>query len=162
MDANTTIAICATGIALISLVTSIFEARAVRQHNRNAVRPLLELWVYRNDSQAGIKIVNRGLGPAIITNTALTLDGDPVGAWEIANLRDLRNSLPARPRIMTFEGPRALPTGFEGPLFALTDFDRHEHNWFWELIHRMDLEIYYESLYGGENFKIKLYSVPPR
>ncbi|MGK5557920.1 hypothetical protein ACSNOI_40580 [Actinomadura kijaniata] len=160
MDANTTIAICATAIALVSLATSIFEARAVRQHNRHAVRPLLELWIYRHDDQAGIKIVNRGLGPAIVTHTTLTIDDNPVGPWEIATLRELRDSLPVRPRLTTFEGPRALSAGYEGPLLSLANYDRQEHHWFWELIHRMELEIHYESLYGGEDFKIKLHSAP--
>ncbi len=43
MNPNTVTAICAILIAVASLGVSIFQARAMRQHNRQSVRPVLQL-----------------------------------------------------------------------------------------------------------------------
>jgi hypothetical protein len=43
MNASTVVAVCATVIAVVSLVVSVYEVAATRRHNRLSVRPLLEL-----------------------------------------------------------------------------------------------------------------------
>jgi hypothetical protein len=158
MDANTLTAICATAIAVVSLVVSISQARAAREHNRHAVRPLLELWIHRSiGGETGIVLANRGLGPAIITRTALGLDGALLGEWDEEHVNQVRDTLPVRPRTRAFNGPKAIPAGTEVFLFALDRYDRQEHAWFNELIRqRLHLEIRYESLYGGEDFAVAL------
>ncbi|MDL4815525.1 hypothetical protein [Actinomadura opuntiae] len=163
MDANNVTAICATLIALLSLAVSFLEARAVRQHNRHAVRPLLELWTpRRHGDRTGIQLINQGLGPAIITRTILKLDGQVLGGWDQPTVDQMRASLPARPGAMTVRPPRAIPVGFHSFLLSLDDFDREQHAWFADLIkRRIQIEIHYESLYGGENFKTTLHVDPP-
>ncbi len=158
MDANTVIAVCATAIALSSLAVAFLEARAVRQHNRHAVRPLLQLWVKRHSGgTTGIMFANRGLGPAIVTRSILKVDGLPVGKWNEAGFNPLRDSLPIRPQAMTIDAQMAISAGFESFVMSLDTFDRQEHAWFWELIRRrIQLEVHYESLYGGEDFTIAL------
>ncbi|TDC97494.1 hypothetical protein [Actinomadura sp. 7K507] len=159
MDANTVTAICATIIALLSLTISFLQARAVRQHNRYAVRPLLELWTpRRHGGKTGVQLINQGLGPAIITRTILKLDGQVLGGWDEPTVDRMRESLPTRPRAMTIRPPRAIPTGFDSFLLSLDDFDREQHAWFADLIkQRIQIEIHYESLYGGEDFKAALH-----
>jgi hypothetical protein len=80
MNASIVVAICATVIAVLALAVSVYEARATRRHDRISVRPFLELRVgLRQGSTAGLQLINAGLGPAAITKTVLTLDGDPLG-----------------------------------------------------------------------------------
>jgi hypothetical protein len=158
MDANTVIAMCATVIALSSLAVSLLEVRAVRQHNRHAVRPLLQLWVKRRPGgTTGIMLANRGLGPAIVTRSSLKVDGRPAGKWNEAGFNPVRASSPVVPQAMTIDAPMAIPAGFESFVMSLDAFDRLEHAWFWELIRqRIQLEVHYESLYGGEDFNVAL------
>ncbi|MQY04996.1 hypothetical protein [Actinomadura macrotermitis] len=162
MDANTVIATCATFIAVLSLGVSFLEARATRRHNRYAVRPLLELWFTKTDGgPAGIVLVNRGMGPAIITRIELVLDGRPFGDWDRPSLDRLRSTLPVRPEAATFRPGRAIPAGYETFLLKLQDWDRAEHAWFSELIdNRLQLQIGYESLYGSEGFTTVLHHQP--
>jgi len=75
MDASTVVAACATVIAVVSLVVSVSEARATRRHYLLSVRPLLELQTsFRRGDRAGLRLMNVGLGPAVITKTLLTVD----------------------------------------------------------------------------------------
>ena len=81
MDASVVVAVCATVIAVLSLAVSVYEARATRRHNRISVRPFLELQVaLQQGSKAGLRLINAGLGPAAITGTVLTLDGEQLNA----------------------------------------------------------------------------------
>jgi hypothetical protein len=80
MNASVVIAICATVIAVLSPAVPICEAWATRRHNRISVRPFLELRVgLPRGRKAGLQLMKAGLGPATITRTILTLDGDSVG-----------------------------------------------------------------------------------
>lgn len=69
MDASTVVAICATVIAVGSLVVSVSEPRATRQHYRLTVRPLLELdihytlaarWIFTSSTLASARRASRG------------------------------------------------------------------------------------------------------
>jgi hypothetical protein len=166
MDANTVTAICATVIAVASLTVSIQQTQAIRHHNRQSVRPLLEVWTRRTmGGFTGISLVNYGLGPAIITRTVLTLDGVILGSWDEPTVNALRETLESRPHALTFHRQQAIPAGFDAGLLYLNEYDQNEHAWFSELIrHRISLVIYYESLHGGEGFKVTLNSAarPPR
>lgn len=155
MDANTVTAVSATGVAVVSLIVSITEARSAREHNRNSVRPLLELRTVRQpDHLTGIWLFNYGLGPAIITGSAVSVDGQALGSWHEDDINELRNSLPVRPSAVTFRDGQAVPPGYQAALLALRNYDREQHGWFWQLLRqRITLEIRYESLYG-EQFTI--------
>jgi hypothetical protein len=46
-----------------------------------------------------------------------------------------------------------IPAGTEQRLIFLSNFDDERDAWFWDLIaFRLDIEIRYESIYGGEAF----------
>jgi hypothetical protein len=76
MNASIIVAICATVIAVFSLAVTVYEAWATRRHDRISVHPFLELRIgLRQGRTAGLQLINSGLGPALITNTILTLDG---------------------------------------------------------------------------------------
>ena len=154
MDASVVVAICATVIAVVSLAVSVYEARATRRHNRISVRPFLELRVGLSQGRrAGLQLINAGLGPAAITRTVLTLDGEPLGEFSEASVNVLRSKLSVRPAAVTFRRT-ILAADYDQFLLSIEPFDRTEHAEFADLLrHRLGLEVHYESLYGGEGFK---------
>lgn len=84
MRAETVIAVAAAVIALGSLWVSRDQTRAVREHNRRSVRPILEIRRVRDREagRTGYRLVNAGLGPAVVTDTVVHWDGERVGAWK--------------------------------------------------------------------------------
>src|SRR5918999_1661301 len=133
MDANTVIAVCAVVIAMCSLGVSFVEHRLVRQHSRYSVRPILQM--RRNskyyDTQAGLKILNCGLGPAVITGSLVALDGNLIGQWDLATYREICRTLPEHPRVMTVQPGTVLEVGHANYLLSLDDFEDKENAWFW-------------------------------
>jgi hypothetical protein len=154
VNASIVVAICATVIAVVSLAVSVYEARATRRHNRISVRPFLELRVGLSQGRmAGIQLINAGLGPAAITRTVLTLDGEPLGEFSEANVNALRSKLSVRPAAVTFRRT-ILAADYDQFLLSVDSFDRTKHAEFADLLrHRLGMEIHYESLYGGEGYK---------
>jgi hypothetical protein len=155
MDASIIVAVCATVVAVVSLAVSVYEARAMRAHNRHSVRPILELRAsFRPGRTAGLRLTNSGLGPAAITNTRLTLDGVPVGELDESSVNQVRDTLTAvRPAAVTLGGTQFLAAEYDEYLLKVEDYDPDAHVEFADLLrHRLAVEIHYESLYGGERF----------
>lgn len=162
MDASIVVAICATVVAVVSLVVSLYEARAMRTHNRHSVRPILELRTsFHPGRTAGLRLTNSGLGPAAITKTSLTLDGVPVGELDESGVNRVRDSLTAvRPAAVTFGGTQFLATDYDEYLLRVEDYDPAAHVEFADLLRRrLAVEIHYESLYGGEKFLTQLTAI---
>lgn len=75
------IAYSAAAVAILSLAVSVGQGWSNRKHERLSVRPIptfatLFGWDRKNP---GLVLRNRGLGPAIIGETALYLDGEYLG-----------------------------------------------------------------------------------
>lgn len=150
MSPDVLIAVCATVVAVASLVVSITEARATRRHHRQSVRPILQLDAsWRPGRASGIRLSNVGLGPARITTTSLTLDGTPLGPFDEATVNGVRDLLAIRPHAVTLGGQPFLDTGYDRYLLGVEDYHPDRHG---ELVHlvrdRLDLSIGYQSLYG--------------
>lgn len=162
MNASVVVAVCATVIAVLSLAVSISEARATRRHNRISVRPFLALRIsLPQGGTAGLQLINAGLGPAAITRTILTLDGGSLGEYGEESVNVLRGKLSVHPAAVTFR-KTILATDYDQFLLSVKPFDRTEHAEFADLLrHRLGLEIHYESLYGGEDYKIE-WPPPPQ
>ena len=71
-------------VAALALFLTIWQGLQARRHNRLSVRPLLEFGGYIGDgdkqknkknSKFEVTIVNRGVGPAIIKNFVLKIEG---------------------------------------------------------------------------------------
>jgi hypothetical protein len=154
MNASIVVAICATVIAVLSLAVSVYEARSARRHDRISVRPHLALQAsMRQGHRAGLQLINAGLGPAAITRTVLTLDGETLGEFSEASINILRGKPSVRPAAVTFT-KTILATGYDQFLLSVEPFDRTGHAEFADLVrHRLGLEIHHESLYGGEGCK---------
>ncbi|WNZ10289.1 hypothetical protein [Streptomyces sp. 11x1] len=156
------ISVSATVIALASLWVSFTESRSIRSHNRQSVRPLLQIRRVLNfeGTRTGIQLVNAGLGPAIVTTSVVRVDGEVVGGWDLQTYRQLTRGHSVSPKVSTLQPGVPVLTGQVVYLLFLDDFDGDEHAWFWRLVsERLMVEIFYESLYGGENFRAVL--VPP-
>lgn len=161
VNSDTVTAISATAIALCSLWLGYSQIKATRLHNRQSVRPLIQqrhTMAYA-DHKAGIRIVNAGLGPAIVTKTVVRLDGEEIGQWDRQTSDQISASLPVRPFVYALRPGAVVLAGQSTFLFHLEHFTMAEHSWFWDLVtQRLMIEITYESLYGGENFT----ALPPQ
>jgi hypothetical protein len=158
LEADTVIATCAVVIAVASLGVSVYQTRAMRQHNRHSVRPLLQLHRgWPSGGRGGLRLINSGLGPAVIVGTTLTVDDEEVGAWNRLNVDRVRESLAARPSAVTFSETEVIATDYEEYLLSVPSYDKQEHAEIADLVNRrLSLEIRYESLYGGEDFRVVL------
>ncbi|WP_049561801.1 hypothetical protein [Nonomuraea sp. SBT364] len=156
MDAQTVIAVSATIIAIASLTVSIYQLRATRLHNRHSVRPLLQLQLRTVPGErSGIVVANIGLGPAIVTRTRAWLDGHDLGAWSRGTSRQARAGMTPRPRASALFDGTGIPSGDSTFLVGVDAYDPIEHGAFRQLIEqRIEFEIQYESLYGGESYRV--------
>ena len=156
MDANTVIAICGVVIAVASLGLSAHVARATRRHNRLSVRPLLGLTAtFPAGSTAGLCLTNSGLGQARIISSQLTFDGHQFGEFNKPHVDDFRRHLSVRPHAATLGGQPFLDTDYQQFLLSIDPYDPSEHHEFRQVIEsQLRLEIQYESIYGGEGFKV--------
>ncbi|WP_234379514.1 hypothetical protein [Streptomyces caniscabiei] len=162
MKPETLISMSATVIALASLWVSFTESRSIRSHNRQSVRPLLQIRRVLNfeGTRTGIQLVNAGLGPTVVTRSVVRVDGDVVGEWDLRMYRQLTRGHSVQPKVSTLQPGVPVLSGQVVHLLFFDDFDQSEHAWFWTLVsERLMVEIFYESMYGGENFRAAL--VPP-
>ncbi|MFH8405822.1 hypothetical protein ACH4FX_13740 [Streptomyces sp. NPDC018019] len=162
MSAESVTAVCAVVIAVASLVVTVYQTHAMRQHNRHSVRPMIQLrHSWYEGRTAGIRLVNSGLGPAVVVDSTLTVDGTVIGAWNKSNADRIRAHLSVRPHAVTFDHGQVLATDFDQYLLSVADFNRSEHAEIEDLItRRLTLTIRYESLYGGEHYTAALRPVP--
>jgi hypothetical protein len=148
VDANTVIAGCATVIAVASLSVTVYEARAMRRHNRYSVRPILELDTsFRVGDTAGLRLSNSGLGPAAVTTSSLTFDNVLLGEFNEANVNKVRDALSIRPSAVTLGGKPFLDMDYDRFLLSVRSYDKAKHREFYELIRcRLRIEIQYDSM----------------
>ncbi|MET8404044.1 hypothetical protein [Streptomyces sp900116325] len=162
MNAETVTATCAVVIAVASLAVSVYQTHAMRQHNRHSVRPVLQLHRgWPPGGRAGIRLINSGLGPAVIVDSTLTVDGEVIGIWNEGSVNSLRRGLAVHPSAVTFNEGEVIATDYEQYLFSVASYDLQSHAEIEDLINRrLTLKIRYESLYGGENFQVVLAPKP--
>ncbi|MER5845986.1 hypothetical protein ABT126_02510 [Streptomyces sp. NPDC002012] len=106
-------------------------------------------------TEAGLNVVNAGLGPAIVTSSVVWLDGEAVGQWDYHTQQRILSSFPTRPKAHSLRPGAVVLAGQTIFLLSLDEFSDDEHGWFWDLItRRMVIEVRYESLYGGEGLSV--------
>ncbi|MFI7470637.1 hypothetical protein [Nonomuraea sp. NPDC049646] len=156
MGAEAVIALAAAVIALAALFVAIFEVRATRRHNRLSVRPVLQCRVtLREGEPSGLSITNAGLGPAVIVETRVWLDGVLMGPWNRECTIEVIKRLKKQPTTSTLVEGSTLSPGTQKLLLGLSSYMPSENPDFKTLLEtRLDLEVRYESLYGGENLMV--------
>ncbi len=73
----------ATFVGVCALCLSGYTAYVQRQQLRAAVWPILE-FESSNTPDIHFTLSNKGVGPAIIKNVIVTVDGEPVADWSVA------------------------------------------------------------------------------
>jgi hypothetical protein len=159
VDANTVIAICSVLIAVASLAVSAYVAWATRKHNRLSVRPVLGFTTtYSADGISGLLLTTSGLGPARIIRSRLTYNGVQFGEFNKSNVDIFRSHLKehdhlsVRPHATTLGGQPILDTDYQQFLLRINPCHPSELDGFYQVIEGLKLEIWYESIYGGEGF----------
>jgi len=158
MQASDVVAVSSIVIAVLALTASVYQSVLVRQHNRQSVRPVLQLHTrWRRGEKAGLRLVNVGLGPAVIIRSVVSLDSKELGEYneEASNL--IRDDVRPRPSAVTFDSGAILATGFDEFLLSVDEYDP-ALDWHAALVgllrDRMRLEIRYTSLYGEKSWTI--------
>jgi hypothetical protein len=149
-------AISSVVIAVLALVVTVYQSALTRKHNRQTVRPVLQLRSgLRRGRTAGLHLANVGLGPAVIRSSAVSVDGRHLGPLDKKAVDVLRGDGRPRPSASTFNKVEVLPAGYTGLLLQVDDFDPDLpwHAEFATLVNQtLSLQITYDSLYGGEAF----------
>src|SRR5213596_3809408 len=76
-------AVIATLVGLCALCVSAYTAYVQRQQVRAAVWPILE-FDSGNAPDIHFTLANKGVGPAIIRNVIVKVDGQPIRSWKEA------------------------------------------------------------------------------
>ncbi|MEU1345613.1 hypothetical protein [Streptomyces sp. NPDC005795] len=106
-------------------------------------------------TEAGLNVINAGLGPAIVTSSVVRLDGEVIGQWNYHTQQRILSSFPTLPKAHSLRPGAVVLAGQSTFLLCMDGFSDDQHGWFWDLIaRRLVIEIRYESLYGGENFSV--------
>lgn len=142
------VALCAVAISLATLGVYIYQARIMQSQQHASVWPYLE-WTLTFSTIDGIflSVTNKGVGPAIVKDTRLTLDGEPVNSG-----RELMNKLThgKADSIWSFTmavNKRVIAPGEEIRLFHMKDSSLHTMD-FGDIYQRLKYEINYSSIYG--------------
>lgn len=159
------VAISAAFIALCALVVSIYQIRLSEQHNRLSVKPQLTFHCSSSgNGRIGLKIMNSGLGPAILKKTVMIRDSIKVEC----NKEDYPNQILKRCSCDEGDKRTDLPGDFEFTIiFPETILAQGESIWFiyhdtpsslqrkyWVKLLKENngifLEVAFESMYGDE------------
>lgn len=156
---NTDILQLITGISAVFLAAAAFfitiwQSWMTRKHNQNSVKPLLsfEIHYMRTNTGFGIYINNNGLGPAIVIEFKINIDGKDIelltnNPWYNVTTRlDFNYSFI---QMGFYDKDTVIAAG--GRSFLLTvdsniNEDQEEH--FKRILRRIGMEIHYKSIYG--------------
>jgi hypothetical protein len=157
---ETIIAAASLLVALCALGVSIFNSYLVRKHNRLSVEPYLGFSVsYGTETTPiGLYLANNGVGPAILKELKISLDGQPFRTstghpWNMVWM-DAGYNKPT----VAYSFPEAGIAIRVGEIFSLVTVDTRyetqtERAEFHAALKRVDIEVRYESVYG-KNEKI--------
>ena len=140
-------------VAVLALAISIWQSYSIQQHNKLSLRPYLEAELnYDTDGSWELYINNQGMGPAQVTSLKYKVDG---------KLYQNRDEF----LIALGEDPECYTTGNIGRFYKIADrqiafrtlnascykpLEQLE-----KLIHRMNIVLDYQSLYG-ETYQLEI------
>lgn len=75
---KTIIEVISVSIAMSALILTLYQIYSSRKHNFLAVLPYIKIGWTASNTDDGIWITNVGLGPAIINNYSMKLNGQPI------------------------------------------------------------------------------------
>ncbi len=146
----------AIAVATLALLLTIWQGWQTRRHNRLSVRPSLEQFVTMNIRDGAeyyeFKLINKGVGPAVIKEWVLSFEGKEVSRGNARTYNEFWFE-----KIDKFANAKA---GFIAPNNVM---EKGEERLMWSFnydsktddirfIHKVDLWIRYESMYGVKSF----------
>jgi hypothetical protein len=152
IDADRILSVSAIVIALTSVAVSIWEGHETRLHNRLSVRPRIGINGDVENTTFGLVLENNGLGPAVVRDYVLLLDGKPFEKKGFGGLDVLLDSLGLGGRLAA-KGPigpgSTVPAGGRENLFYLK---REPSDDLMAVISEMEkrlrVQVRYASMYG--------------
>lgn len=156
---ETVVSISSAVIALCALAVSIWQGILTRQHQRKSVTPLLSLSHNAlNYESIEICIQNNGLGPAIFTNYAISINGEKTIINSEHDLYNFINSLElgkVEAEIFVPSKGSYIAVGNERTLISIKPLEGAvSYEELRELLFNCEPEIEYESIFG-EKFSTK-------
>ncbi len=153
------LSISAITIAVISIFVAVWESSEIRKHNRLSVRPKLEIYYNSSENLFGYVVANNGLGPAVITDKYIFIDGKEINYSGFSGYDELLEKLDL---VDKYAGHGAINPGktiIAGKneyiiYFNLDESDDREIL-LPQIYSMVTIEIEYESIYG-EAFKCKI------
>lgn len=146
----------AGAVALAAILLAVWEGWENRTHNRLSVKPKLD--AQRNfdmqDQTFELLVVSSGLGPAVVNDTWLYLDGDVIYRGSVAD------ELPWRKMYGTFGREFSVSDAYYGPGHYMTPGDSYRFlhvelrpdaprdDDFRDTANRIDVVVCYCSVYG--------------
>lgn len=162
LSADTITAIAAIIIALIALGISVWQGYETRRHNRLSVTPKLT-YDYSLSSaypEVAIKLSNNGIGPAIIKDFALHVDGIRIedigyGGWK--SVGNKLNTFQPWVRSAFLNKEDVMRVGETKMLFSVDrkNINRERKEIILKAFSRLKISIEYESIYG-DNYLIEI------
>lgn len=158
-DPQYVIAIGVTVISLCALMVSVMqtqlmreESELLREYSRTSVWPRLELGLskgHNSDESINhfvLSIANNGIGPAIITDVKVSYDGQTASTWwHLFELQEIPDS------IETYISNHSLNKRIvkAGETVDILNLDNNLPlaNVFFRHMKKIDIDIYYESIY---------------
>ena len=156
MDWRVIIGISSCIIALCALIFTTWQGFQARKHNKLSYRPHLTTWVH-SDADKGfyvVDLINNGLGPALIENFILRVDGKIIPGEKTEPIEkalkilfpnhnyNCYHSFVSKGYSMAAKDKRTIVSvQFTNPPFPTSEFVEHALN-------RGDIEISYKSFYN--------------
>ncbi len=143
-EPETFIALAALVVSVSAVAVGLYEASLQREHDRNEVWPHVEIGTYTSSQTASIAVANTGIGPAVIDNILVSVDGRAKRNWKEV-LGALTGSTPKQFSYYTV-GERALRAGDKT---VVVDVPGNElPPGFWDYIGRVGVTVCYHSVFN--------------
>jgi len=142
-EPETFIALAALVVSVTAVVVGIYEAGLQRAHDRAEVWPRVEISTFVTPQGAVFRLDNTGIGPALIKNISVSVDGKAQRNWDDA-LRTLYGHAPPV-HSLTDVREHAVRAGDQVTLVGIASADLPPG--FWKWVSRVTVSVCYESIF---------------
>ncbi|MCA3903792.1 hypothetical protein JKP31_21220 [Vibrio vulnificus] len=158
LEASDVIALSSLAIAVLAFFVTVWQSILARKHNRLSVRPFVEvLGDFSFNNPISVKIVNHGVGPAIIKSISAEIDGYRIPLSKADDYQRLISDLhyPEHSmRMFLLDSQLVLGVGTEQEIICFPGSEQDEEYRQAVLTKLPYLIFEYECLYGGK-FNVK-------
>lgn len=158
ITSDTILSISAIFIAFISIFISIGDGVETRKHNRLSVRPKLDMSYNLNQDNFGYVLTNNGLGPAIITDKKIFIDGHEINYAGFTGFDEFLDKLGLKGRLLSrgsLGAGTTIKSGSSEAIIVLKLFATDSTETLKKVYQRVSIELSYASMYE-ESFKCKI------